>query len=59
MKVLGASTKDDYLDIKLNNRNQVDDTMAWSLVAGCLYLCLQLLPANTISFYYGWMGLAS
>ena len=59
MKVLGASTKDDYLDIKLNNRNQVDDTKAWSLGVGCLYLCLQLLSANTISFYYGWMGLAS
>ena len=26
-----SSTKDDYLEIELNNRNQVDDKIAWGL----------------------------
>ena len=26
-----ASTKDDYLEIKFNDRNQVDDKIAWGL----------------------------
>ena len=33
-----ASTKDDYLEIKFNNRNQVDDKIALGLRGGFLSL---------------------
>ena len=33
-----AITKDNYLDIKFNNKNQVDDKIAWGLGGGFLFL---------------------
>ena len=39
--------KKDYLEIEFNNRNQVDDKIAWGLGGGFLYLN-QVLSANTL-----------
>ena len=35
--LLYSSTKDEYLQSKFNDRNQVDDKIAWGLGAG--FLC--------------------
>jgi hypothetical protein len=38
LKQSAASTKEDYLEINFNNRNQVDDKIASGLGAKFLYL---------------------
>ena len=38
IELVGLHTKDDYLEIKLNDRNQVDDKIAWGLGGGFLSL---------------------
>ena len=44
---VNTKTKDDYLEIKFNNRNQVNDKIALGLGGGFLSLH-QVLSANTL-----------
>ena len=47
------SSKGVNLEIKFNNRNQVNDKIAWGLGEG-VYLVMQVLSATVLAHNYWW-----
>ena len=45
-----SSTKDDFLEIKFNNRIQVDDKIASGLARGVYLLIVEVFSVDTLPF---------